>query len=400
MNLLDWLLVVLVAGLRPLRLLAGLRHRRLRHRRAAARRPVRRLAGPDRPRRRRPVAAGLARRAVHRDPGRLAGAGRCCSSSAPRSATGSPGSRSAPSTRSAAPRSAPCAVLIVAWALGVAVSGSRIDGVTPLVRSSAVLAKVNEVLPAARRRRARRRSTTWSAPASSRATSSRSRRSGSSRSAPGDRADAARPRRRPGRRRSVLKIRGTNDCGRGVEGSGFVYADDRLMTNAHVVAGVDDPEVVVGDDTVDAEVVFYDPDLDIAVLAFDSGAIPRAAVHRQRRAGAGQGRRSRSSATRRTGRSTSSPAGSAPSSAALARHLRRRHGDPRRLLAARAGPARQLRRPDRRLRRATWSAWSSRRRSPTTTPATRSPPTRSRERGRRGPDQRAPTRSRREGCAG
>ena len=45
---------------------------------------------------------------------------------------------------------------------------------------------------------------------------------------------------------SVLKIRGTNDCGRGVEGTGFLYADDRLMTNAHVVAGVDDPEVEIG----------------------------------------------------------------------------------------------------------------------------------------------------------
>ena len=73
---------------------------------------------------------------------------------------------------------------------------------------------------------------------------------------------------------SVLKVRGTNDCGRGIEGSGFVYAADRLMTNAHVVAGVDNPQVVVGDDTTDATVVFYDSDLDIAVLEFDSGAIP------------------------------------------------------------------------------------------------------------------------------
>ena len=40
------------------------------------------------------------------------------------------------------------AVLLVAWALGVAISGSRIDGVTGLVRNSAVLAKVNQVLPA------------------------------------------------------------------------------------------------------------------------------------------------------------------------------------------------------------------------------------------------------------
>src|SRR4051812_27860515 len=38
------------------------------------------------------------------------------------------------------------AVLVVAWALGVAISGSRIGGVTPLVRSSAVLAEVDGVL--------------------------------------------------------------------------------------------------------------------------------------------------------------------------------------------------------------------------------------------------------------
>ncbi|MDN4163716.1 serine protease, partial [Nocardioides sp. SOB72] len=39
------------------------------------------------------------------------------------------------------------AVLLVAWALGVAVSGSRIAGVTPMVRASTVLEKVDSVLP-------------------------------------------------------------------------------------------------------------------------------------------------------------------------------------------------------------------------------------------------------------
>ncbi|MDP2775460.1 MAG: CvpA family protein, partial [Nocardioides sp.] len=41
------------------------------------------------------------------------------------------------------------AVLLVAWALGVAISGSRIGSVTPLVRSSEVLAAVDRVLPQA-----------------------------------------------------------------------------------------------------------------------------------------------------------------------------------------------------------------------------------------------------------
>ena len=39
------------------------------------------------------------------------------------------------------------AVLLVAWALGVAVSGSRLGKVTPLVRSSVILAKVDQALP-------------------------------------------------------------------------------------------------------------------------------------------------------------------------------------------------------------------------------------------------------------
>src|SRR5690606_5169507 len=39
------------------------------------------------------------------------------------------------------------AVLVVAWVLGVAVSGSRLAGITPAVRSSAVLAHVDRVLP-------------------------------------------------------------------------------------------------------------------------------------------------------------------------------------------------------------------------------------------------------------
>ena len=43
------------------------------------------------------------------------------------------------------------------------------------------------------------------------------------------------------------------------------------MTNAHVVSGVSDPEIVTDRGTVPAEVVLYDENLDLAVLAFDSG---------------------------------------------------------------------------------------------------------------------------------
>ena len=164
------------------------------------------------------------------------------------------------------------AVLVVAWALGVAVSGTRLGAVTSMVRSSAVLAQVDAVLPNAAGRVLNAFNNVVGSSffprylepfAPERIVSVK----------PGDKRMLTDPdvlRAEAG----VLKVRGTNKCGRGVEGSGFVYADDRLMTNAHVVAGVRDPEVMVGDESVAAEVVFYDPELDIAVLAMDTGSAP------------------------------------------------------------------------------------------------------------------------------
>jgi S1-C subfamily serine protease len=67
---------------------------------------------------------------------------------------------------------------------------------------------------------------------------------------------------------SVVKIRGTApSCSRAVEGSGFVYADEHVMTNAHVVAGVRQASVLVPNGgTLSAKVVLFDPDRDVAVL--------------------------------------------------------------------------------------------------------------------------------------
>jgi S1-C subfamily serine protease len=64
----------------------------------------------------------------------------------------------------------------------------------------------------------------------------------------------------------VFKIRSNNRCGSGVEGSGFLYAPNRLMTNAHVVAGVTEPMVLVGKQSVRGTVVYYNPNVDIAVI--------------------------------------------------------------------------------------------------------------------------------------
>lgn len=69
-------------------------------------------------------------------------------------------------------------------------------------------------------------------------------------------------------RPSVLKITGlAESCSKRIEGTGFVYAPGRVMTNAHVVAGVDEPLVEVGDRQLPARVVLFDPGRDLAVLA-------------------------------------------------------------------------------------------------------------------------------------
>ena len=69
-------------------------------------------------------------------------------------------------------------------------------------------------------------------------------------------------------RPSILKITGVADaCRRRIEGTGFVYAPQRVMTNAHVVAGVTEPRVQVGDRELEARVVLFDPGRDVAVLA-------------------------------------------------------------------------------------------------------------------------------------
>jgi S1-C subfamily serine protease len=175
------------------------------------------------------------------------------------------------------------AVLVVAWALGVAVSGARLPWVSQEVRTSAVLARVDKVIP----------------PSAMRSLDSFNDVVGSSffprylePFAPERIIEVGPP--PPGiardpdvvaAGRSVLKIRGENRCGRGVEGTGFLYAPDRVMTNAHVVAGVSRPSVLVGDDEVEADVVYYDSDIDVAVLRvppvglpalqFDRGGEPR-----------------------------------------------------------------------------------------------------------------------------
>jgi len=68
-------------------------------------------------------------------------------------------------------------------------------------------------------------------------------------------------------RPSVVKIRGVaQSCQKVLEGTGFVVAPNRVMSNAHVVAGSDSVTVEAEGKKYDATVVSYDPSADISIL--------------------------------------------------------------------------------------------------------------------------------------
>ena len=59
-------------------------------------------------------------------------------------------------------------------------------------------------------------------------------------------------------------------CGQIQSGTAFVIGPDRLLTNAHVVAGVDTPLVELpGAGAREGRIVYFDPQQDIAVIAID-----------------------------------------------------------------------------------------------------------------------------------
>src|SRR5439155_2220821 len=66
---------------------------------------------------------------------------------------------------------------------------------------------------------------------------------------------------------SVVKVLGTApSCSRRIEGSGFIYAPQHVMTNAHVVAGTTSITVEDGNTRRAGQVVVYDSEKDLAVI--------------------------------------------------------------------------------------------------------------------------------------
>nr|WP_277351275.1 MarP family serine protease [Micromonospora sp. HNM0581] len=157
------------------------------------------------------------------------------------------------------------AVLLVAWLVAVPLASSSVPWLAASVKSSALLNVVDRVLPD----QAQQLSTALRDTVDTNGfpdVFDGLRRTQARQVEPPDPALAGSEVVDNGRS-SVVKVLGSApSCSRRIEGSGFVYADDRVMTNAHVVAGTRTVAVELQGDRYDGEVVVYDPDRDLAVL--------------------------------------------------------------------------------------------------------------------------------------
>lgn len=157
------------------------------------------------------------------------------------------------------------AVLIVAWVAASVLTASSSPMVTSAIRNSAVLGAVQGAMPDTTPAWFSRATSALTEagfpqvfnPFENEPTAAVPRPSGDNVTASATRAAEL----------STVKVEGVAG-GQGREGSGFVYAAQRVMTNAHVVAGIDEPTVRVGGvgTAYEARVVLFDPRKDVAVL--------------------------------------------------------------------------------------------------------------------------------------
>ncbi|CAL9425326.1 MarP family serine protease [Streptomyces sp. enrichment culture] len=179
------------------------------------------------------------------------------------------------------------AALIVAWVAGSVLAASSSSLLTSAIRDSTLLGAVQRAMPDT--------TPAWFSGATSALTEAgfpqvfNPFENESTAKVPEPSGDSVTAAATDAARRSTVKVEGVAGS-QGREGSGFVYAPQRVMTNAHVVAGIDDPTVRVGGvgRAFEARVVLFDPATDVAVLyvpgldapvlRFDDDAAPRDAA--------------------------------------------------------------------------------------------------------------------------
>jgi S1-C subfamily serine protease len=157
------------------------------------------------------------------------------------------------------------AVLVVAWMIAVPLGSSSVPQLAKAVRTSAILHGVDEAMPSGARvlyDRLRDTVDTSDFPDVFGGLTPTQVRS----VPPPDPELAASPVVQR-LHQSVLKIIGdAPSCSRRIEGSGFVYAPQHVLTNAHVVAGTRTVMVEQNGNRLPARVVTYDSQRDLAVL--------------------------------------------------------------------------------------------------------------------------------------
>jgi len=157
------------------------------------------------------------------------------------------------------------AVLIVAWVAASVLGASSSPPVTSAIRDSRLLGAVQDAMPDT--------TPSWFSRATNALTEAgfpqvfnpfeNEPAAGVARPS----GDSVTPSATDAARLSTVKIEGVAG-NQGREGTGFVYASRHVMTNAHVVAGIDAPTVQIGGSghSYEARVVLFDPDRDVAVL--------------------------------------------------------------------------------------------------------------------------------------
>jgi S1-C subfamily serine protease len=157
------------------------------------------------------------------------------------------------------------AVLIAAWLLATPLTSSDQPDLAAAVRGSRVLAEVNDVAPSWLQRVPARLSSLLDTSGLPDVLQPFGRTPIANVDVPD--AALATDQVVAATRPSVLKIRGVApSCQKVLEGSGFVVAPNRVMSNAHVVAGSETVTVEVDGQSYDASVVSYDPNADISIL--------------------------------------------------------------------------------------------------------------------------------------
>ncbi|MCX4476639.1 MarP family serine protease [Streptomyces cellulosae] len=157
------------------------------------------------------------------------------------------------------------AVLIVAWVAASVLGASSSPLVTSAIRDSRLLGAVQDAMPDT--------TPAWFSRATSALTEAgfpqvfNPFESESTAEVAAPTGDSVTPAATRAAQRSTVKVEGVAGT-QGREGSGFVYAREHVMTNAHVVAGIDEPTVRVGGvgRTYEARVVLFDAQTDVAVL--------------------------------------------------------------------------------------------------------------------------------------